>query len=161
MKHARPDYDRIQDPAGLIPIDEPVLLFRGQDRYASQVARFYADLVEKNGGDREIVLRVRAHADRMDAWPKKKSPDITAAQACEAGSIVRDAGQLRELAIAAAYKNIRQLDSIGEAYPPNTTARVAVSQEEFRRLALDSLIDWRGRQAFFHGVELMSPEEVA
>ena len=33
MKHARPDYDRIQDPAGLIPDAEPVFL-RKSARYA-------------------------------------------------------------------------------------------------------------------------------
>ena len=31
MIHARDDYNRIQDPAGLIPADEPVFLLRGQD----------------------------------------------------------------------------------------------------------------------------------
>ena len=40
MKHARPDYnDRIVDTAGLIPDDEPVMLFRGQDRLADDSAR--------------------------------------------------------------------------------------------------------------------------
>lgn len=39
MKHARPDYDRIQDPAGIIPEDEPVFLLRGQDRYAAPQLR--------------------------------------------------------------------------------------------------------------------------
>ena len=29
MKHARDDYNRIQDPAGKIPEDEPVFLLRG------------------------------------------------------------------------------------------------------------------------------------
>ncbi len=47
MKHARPDYDRIQDPAGRIPADDPVLLFRAQDKHAAAVARFHADLVER------------------------------------------------------------------------------------------------------------------
>ncbi len=46
MKHARPDYERIQVPAGRIPADEPVILFRAQDRHSAAVARFYADLVE-------------------------------------------------------------------------------------------------------------------
>ena len=31
MKHARSDYDRIQDPDGKIPANEPVFLIRGQD----------------------------------------------------------------------------------------------------------------------------------
>ncbi len=76
MKHARPDYDRFQDPAGLIPKDEPVMLFRGQDKHVAKLVRLYADWVEADGGDPEIVSRCRAHADLMDAWPKKKSPDI-------------------------------------------------------------------------------------
>jgi len=39
MKHARPDYDRIQDPAGLIPKYEPVFLLRGQDKLAWHVVK--------------------------------------------------------------------------------------------------------------------------
>ena len=31
MIHARDDYNRIQDPAGKIPADEPVFLLRAQD----------------------------------------------------------------------------------------------------------------------------------
>lgn len=30
MLHAREDYNRFQDPEGLIPDDEPVFLLRGQ-----------------------------------------------------------------------------------------------------------------------------------
>lgn len=37
MKHAREDYNRIQDPAGLIPEDEPVFLLRGQDMFAPEL----------------------------------------------------------------------------------------------------------------------------
>lgn len=80
MKHARPDYDRFQDPAGIIPQDEPVMLFRGQDKYAAILVRTYASWIADDGGDPEIVQRCRDHADLMDAWPKKKTPDITPAQ---------------------------------------------------------------------------------
>jgi hypothetical protein len=76
MKHAREDYNRFQDPAGLIPEDEPVMLFRGQDKHASNVVRYYAGLVAQDGGDEEVVRRCLDHAMLMDAWPKKKSPDI-------------------------------------------------------------------------------------
>lgn len=44
MKHAREDYDRIQDPLGLIPEDEPVFLLRAQDRLACQAVAYYAYL---------------------------------------------------------------------------------------------------------------------
>lgn len=76
MRHSRPDYNRIQDPANIIPKDEPVFLLRGQDQHAAAVLRHYADLVAADGGDPEIVLQVREQADAMDAWPTKKSPDL-------------------------------------------------------------------------------------
>ena len=41
MKHARDDYNRIQDPAGLIPADEPVFLLRGQDKLAIKAMEAY------------------------------------------------------------------------------------------------------------------------
>lgn len=76
MKHARADYDRFQDPAGLVPADEPVFLIRGQDKHAAKLVRTYADMVEADGGDPGIVSACREHADLMDTWPKKKSPDL-------------------------------------------------------------------------------------
>ena len=76
MKHAREDYDRIQDPAGLIPEDEPVFLLRGQDEYAAMVVRDYAALVQVYNGDPDIVRQANMQADRMDAWPNHKSPDL-------------------------------------------------------------------------------------
>lgn len=76
MKHARSDYDRIQDPANLIPEDEPVFLLRGQDRYAAEAVRAWADNVEAGGGDPEIVRLAREQADSMDAWVKHKDPDL-------------------------------------------------------------------------------------
>ncbi|RWX72527.1 hypothetical protein [Mesorhizobium sp. M2A.F.Ca.ET.039.01.1.1] len=76
MLHARPDYDRIQDPAGLIPEAEPVFLLRGQDKHAARLLRLYARAVRNDGGDEQLAALVEGHADRMDAWPVKKSPDL-------------------------------------------------------------------------------------
>lgn len=76
MLHAREDYNRFQDPLNLIPEDEPVMLFRGQDKYVADLCRIYADKVENDLGDLKIVRAVRMQADRMDAWPVKKSPDM-------------------------------------------------------------------------------------
>lgn len=76
MKHARDDYNRIQDPAGIIPEDEPVFLIRGQDVHAAAAVRDYACRVEAAGGDAELVRRSFEQAERMDAWPKKKAPDL-------------------------------------------------------------------------------------
>lgn len=59
-----------------IPADEPVFLLRAQDQFASVAVRHWADQVEAGGGSPEIVAEARAHADKMDAWPTKKVPDL-------------------------------------------------------------------------------------
>ena len=76
MIHARPDYDRIQDPFHAIPEQEPVFLLRGQDACAAEAVRYYAELVEKARGDQTIVAMAKAQARLMDAWPAKKMPDF-------------------------------------------------------------------------------------
>lgn len=75
MKHAREDYDRIQDPAGLIPVDEPVFLLRAQDPTAANAVRGWA----LTQCDRAIRDQALDHADRMDAWGVKKDADLPAA----------------------------------------------------------------------------------
>lgn len=45
MKHNRKDYDRIQDPEGLIPKDEPVFLLRGKDAYTPATVRYWANKI--------------------------------------------------------------------------------------------------------------------
>lgn len=76
MKHARPDYDRIQDPAGLIPEDEPVFLLRAQDKYFEHVVTLYYVLVERDGGDPKIVEACKRHIELAKAWPVRKAPDM-------------------------------------------------------------------------------------
>lgn len=76
MKHARKDYQHIQDDTGRIPKDEPVFLLRGQDQCAADAVRFYAHLVEQRGGDPEVVRASRAQADAMAAWKTHKLPDV-------------------------------------------------------------------------------------
>jgi hypothetical protein len=75
MKHARADYDRIQDPAGLIPEDEPVFLLRAQDKLAWHVVKIYAFCAELAGAT-ELAALVKEHARRMKEWPVKKTPDL-------------------------------------------------------------------------------------
>lgn len=77
MIHARDDYNRIQDPAGKIPADEPVFLLRAQDQLACMAVAYYAQLCEQAQSP-EIAAKARAHADRMAAWPVKKVPDLPA-----------------------------------------------------------------------------------
>lgn len=76
MKHARTDYDRIQDPENKIPADEPVLILRGQDRAAPVAARAWAAEHDRLGGDPKLSAMVRTHAAEMDAWPTKKVADL-------------------------------------------------------------------------------------
>lgn len=71
MRHARADYDPIQDPRGLIPEDEPVFLIRGQDQFAAATLEFYAQQVELAGGEAPLV---REQIARMKSWPVKQFP---------------------------------------------------------------------------------------
>ncbi len=76
MKHARLDYDEIQDPRNLIPEDEPVFLLRGQDKFAHQVVALYADLAERGGADTKLVDAAREQSQLMRDWPTKHVPDL-------------------------------------------------------------------------------------
>ena len=98
MKHARPDYNRIQDHRlvvdGGIPKDEPVFLLRGQDRLAARVVRIWAILqreeiklrghpLDSKSTDAELRAATLAeqHAVLMDAWQPQKTADVTEDQA--------------------------------------------------------------------------------
>ena len=76
MRHARPDYQRIQDPLHKIPQDETVFLIRGQDINGAAAVRAYAKLAADSGAPDGLVAAAYEHADRMDAWPSKKNPDL-------------------------------------------------------------------------------------
>lgn len=78
MIHAREDYNRIQDPAGLIPEDEPVFLLRAQDQLACLAVAYYADLCRQVQAP-EVAAKAEDHSKLMAAWPKKKVPDLPAA----------------------------------------------------------------------------------
>lgn len=71
MKHAREDYNRIQDPSGKIPADEPVFLLRAQDISAPETIRFWADENVRNGGDLALSQLAEQWADHMEAWQKQ------------------------------------------------------------------------------------------
>lgn len=79
MKHARQDYDRIQDPAGKIPDDEPVFLIRAQDQNAPAIVDAWADMAERRGARDDIVAAARAQAAHMRLWQRDhaaKTPDL-------------------------------------------------------------------------------------
>ena len=77
MKHARSDYDRIQDPAHKIPNNEPVFLLRGQDVTAAATLRHWANLNQQlPDHDPKAVQLAFDHANLMDRWPVKKTADV-------------------------------------------------------------------------------------
>ncbi len=75
MQHARDDYDRIQDPAELIPAAEPVFLIRGQDQIGAAVVEHWANLHELLGGDPVLSELARGQAKLMRDWPIHKMAD--------------------------------------------------------------------------------------
>lgn len=82
MKHARPDYDRIQDPAGLIPEGEPVFLIRGKDQAGPDAVRAWAHYARRLGASQEILTAAMEQAKRMEAWQtlyESKVPDMPTA----------------------------------------------------------------------------------
>jgi hypothetical protein len=83
MRHARDDYNRIQDQEGLIPDDEPVFLLRGQDICAPAAVEAWADLAETLRAAPEIVRAARMQAKRMRKWQEGyfKVPDMPEAAA--------------------------------------------------------------------------------
>lgn len=79
MLHARKDYQRIQDPAGLIPDDEPVFLIRGQDLAAVPVLRYYLMTAVKVGAKQDLIDAVFGHIKLMEDWQRniaRKTPDL-------------------------------------------------------------------------------------
>jgi len=79
MKHARPDYDRIQDPLGKIPEDEPVFLLRAQDAVAPGLVEAWAIAAHAAGAQDDIVQHAYEHAQLMRKWQAEhgsKIPDM-------------------------------------------------------------------------------------
>lgn len=79
MKHARSDYDPIQDPRGLIPEDEPVFLLRAQDVVAPATVEWWVIQARQHGALPEIVKAAEAQARVMRKWQREhkvKIPDM-------------------------------------------------------------------------------------
>lgn len=68
MKHGREDYNRIQDPSGKIPEDEPVFLLRGSDPAAAITVRIYSLLAIKAGVAEHHAIGAVRQAEEMDKW---------------------------------------------------------------------------------------------
>jgi hypothetical protein len=79
VRHAREDYNRIQDSAGLIPDDEPLFLIRGQDMAGPETLRQYAIAASRLGASDELVLAALRQAQAMREWQhlrRRKTPDL-------------------------------------------------------------------------------------
>lgn len=79
MLHARESYNRIQDPEGKIAEDEPVFLLRAKDILAPRTLLHWADRLEVEGGQIEMIQLARDHARLMLEWQEKngaKVPDL-------------------------------------------------------------------------------------
>lgn len=80
MIHARPDYNRIQDPENKIPANEPVILFRAQDRHTPKLLAYYLLLLGKDeDAEEDIILSVVRHIRRVQEWQDRhgcKTPDL-------------------------------------------------------------------------------------
>jgi len=79
MRHARKDYNRIQDPEHRIPEDEPVFLIRGQDKLAPSVIRSWALEAREFGVDSDMVHTAEQWALEVEKWQEThltKFPDM-------------------------------------------------------------------------------------
>lgn len=105
MRHARPDYNRFQDPAGKVPDDEPVFLLRAQDPDAAEAVRYYSALLRRRAAkfedEPQAAIAATALADtarswsiEMEGWPVKKAiADLPPAGSSEAvRPVIRVAG---------------------------------------------------------------------
>lgn len=68
MKHAREDYNRIQDPENLIPDNEPVFLLRGKDVAAPAAIEAWIKEAKKYGAKQNILQAAQGQADKMRVW---------------------------------------------------------------------------------------------
>ncbi len=83
MKHAREDYNRIQDPANIIGDDEPVFLLRGKDMCAPEAILHWCLTARKYGASEEIIKAASDHAVKMRDWQLihgNKIPDMPQTQ---------------------------------------------------------------------------------
>lgn len=81
MKHAREDYNRIQDPAGLIPDDEPVFLLRAQDICSVATMDRWIEFAKLVGVEAPMIEAAYRQMERMKAWQLDrvvKTPDMPA-----------------------------------------------------------------------------------
>lgn len=156
MKHARTDYNRIQDPAVLDPAwlspgssaigeDEPVFLLRAQDRSAAETVRFWADENVRNDGDVQASKLAERWADVMEAWPNRKPADLGGngrAAAIESTELeMRVLGRLRKLRVLTILDRVDDVTldcavrALSESLPPTRDKNGETASERIARKA--------------------------
>jgi len=89
MKHARSDYDRIQDPEGKIPEDEPVFLLRACDPAAVPTLDAYLRItIENPNHDPKIARSVAQQIERIVSWQRTYGTKVAADMPADA--VVKD-----------------------------------------------------------------------
>lgn len=77
MIHAREDYNRIQDPEGKIPDDEPVFLLRAQDELCVATILYYIRCrMDRYGTEDEIAEKLIGFIHQVQDWKPKKKADL-------------------------------------------------------------------------------------
>ena len=98
MKHPRKDYDRIQDPAGLIGEDEPVFLLRAKDVLAPLTVMAWVKEAMRNNIDPVTIAMATDQAARMLQWQKhhgRDFPDVPSNTCPNCGRGFREGEELR------------------------------------------------------------------
>ena len=68
-------YGIITTQYGHINEDEPVVIFRAQDKIALTILKIYRDLYALLGGNRDMLAILDADIKAFEVWRKKKLPD--------------------------------------------------------------------------------------
>jgi hypothetical protein len=76
MKHAREDYNRIQDPENIIPDDEPVFLLRAKDVCAPLTIEKWCEFAADYGVSKDMIDAAYEHAQKMRSWQREHGSQV-------------------------------------------------------------------------------------
>lgn len=78
MRHARRDYDPIQDPRGIIPVDEPVFLLRGKDICVPAALQAWIKEAKVRGALPNIIESAEKHLQEIIEYQEtiRELPDM-------------------------------------------------------------------------------------
>lgn len=161
MKHARSDYDPIQDPRGLIPADEPVFLLRGQDIAAPAAIMAWVEEARAQGADPEIIDAALAQADAMMKWQdrdggKWKVPDMPSGALAEtlSGSIAEAKGDVDALRVRQARGETSDITYAKVGGPPEDWSKLQVRDRATGEI-VDKVVEVNSAEGWLvtHGAE--------